>query len=80
MTTMREYVDGIQGEGSWDRMHASINKMEIFGWTMPPVEVDGKTVHIFPGENREVTLEEVQMCIRKLWFEIGCPDDNKMSH
>lgn len=62
---MREYVDSLQGEGSWDRMHDSISKMDLFGWDMPPVEVDGRTVHIFPGTDREVTLEAVQNEIRK---------------
>lgn len=62
---MREYVDSIQGEGSWDRMHDAINGMNLFGWEMPPVVVDGKTISIFPGTNREVTLEEVQNEIRK---------------
>jgi hypothetical protein len=28
---MREYVDRIQGEGTWDRMHDLIAKQEIFG-------------------------------------------------
>ena len=32
---------------------------------MPPVVVDDKLVHIFPGTNREVTLEEVKNEIRK---------------
>lgn len=64
MTTMREYVDGIQGAGSWDRMHDLIEQKQMFGWEMPPVEVDGATVHIFPGTDREVTLEQVQAEIR----------------
>jgi hypothetical protein len=34
---MREYVDRIQGEGTWDRMHDLIAKQEIFGWPMPPM-------------------------------------------
>jgi len=61
---MREYVDRIQGEGTWDRMHDLIAKQEIFGWPMPPIEVDGATVSIFPGVDREVTLEEVKDAIR----------------
>lgn len=63
---MREYVDGIQGDGAWDRMHDLIDKKDIFGWKMPPVEVDGKEVFIFPGEDREVTLEQVKESIRKV--------------
>lgn len=66
---MREYVDGIQGPGSWDRMHDMIDKMIIFGWEMPPVEVDGRKVHIFPGSDREVTLEQVQNEIRKVFAQ-----------
>ena len=62
---MREYVDNIQGEGSWDRMHDLINDMNLFGWSMPEVEVDGSMVAIFPGTDREVTLEQVQNEIRK---------------
>lgn len=62
---MREYVDGIQGQGSWDRMHDLINQKMLGGWTMPPVEVDGRKVSIFPGNDREVTLEQVQNEIRK---------------
>lgn len=62
---MRDYVDGIQGTGSWDRMHDMIEDGKILGWSMPPVEVDGRTVHIFPGTDREVTLERVQDEIRK---------------
>jgi hypothetical protein len=62
---MREYVYGIQGEGSWDRMHDLIAKKSLFGWEMPPVSVDGMTVHIFPGTDREVSLEAVQNEIRK---------------
>jgi hypothetical protein len=61
---MREYVDEIQGKGSWDRMHDLIDKKELLGWRMPPVVVDDKLVHIFPGTNREVTLEEVKNEIR----------------
>ncbi len=62
---MREYVDKIEGEGSWDRMHDLINDMNLFGWSMPEVEVDGAMVAIFPGTDREVTLEQVQNEIRK---------------
>jgi len=63
---MRQYVDGIQGSGSWDDMHDKIDRMEFGGWTLPPVEVDGKKVNIFPGTDREVTLEQVQAEIRKV--------------
>lgn len=71
---MRDYVDGIQGDGSWDRMHDLIDKMQIFGWEMPPITVDGATVWIFPGENPEATLEEVQSEIRRVFREIDIPD------
>jgi len=64
---MREYVDNIQGHGSWDNMH---DLKRIFGWSLPPVSVDGHKVHIVPGENREVTLEEVQNEIRKAFAAI----------
>lgn len=69
MTTMREYVDGLQGKGSWDRMHDLIAKKELFGWSLPPVEVDGRKVNIFPGDDREVTLERVQNEIRKVFAQ-----------
>lgn len=64
---MREYVDGIQGAGSWDRMHDMIANQQILGWRMPPVEVDGRKVSIFPGDNREVTLEQVQNELRRVF-------------
>ncbi len=63
---MREYVDSIQGDGAWDRIHELIQQGRIDGWVMPPVNVDGHEVRIFPGEDREVTLEQVQNEIRKL--------------
>lgn len=66
MTTMREYVDGIQGEGSWDRMHDQINGMNLHGWTMPELDVDGIKVAIFPGSDRECTVEQVKNEIRKV--------------
>lgn len=67
---MREYVDAIQGLGSWDRMHDKIEKMDLFGWTLPPVWVDGKKVNIFPGADREALLEDVQKEIRKAFAQI----------
>lgn len=70
---MREYVDSIQGPGSWDRMHDLIERKELFGWTMPPIEVDGATVNIFPGEDREVTLEQVKDELRKVFAQVGGP-------
>lgn len=70
---MREYVDRVQGAGSWDRMHDAINEGQLHGWRLPPVEVDGHEVHIFPGDNREVTLEQVQNEIRKVWKQIAPP-------
>jgi hypothetical protein len=66
---MREYVDGIQGVGSWDRMHDAIDRQEIRGWTLPPIEVDGMHVNIFPGTDREVMLEAVQNEIRKVFAQ-----------
>lgn len=63
---MRDYVDGIQGNGSWDKMHDLINRRQLFGWDMPPIFVDGHRVNIFPGTNREVTLAEVQDEVRKI--------------
>ena len=63
--TMREYVDAIQGEGAWDQMHDLIERRQLLGWKLPPVTVDGTTVNIFPGSNREVTLQQVQDEIRK---------------
>ncbi len=67
---MRDYVDGIQGAGSWDRMHDLIDRQELFGWSMPLVEVDGHRVHIFPGADREVTLEAVQDEVRKVLRDV----------
>lgn len=67
---MREYVDSIQGEGAWDRMHDAIERKDIFGWRMPPVEVDGVRVSVFPGSDRETTLEKVQTEIRKAIAQI----------
>lgn len=68
--TMREYVDSIQGAGSWDKMHDLIEQQQLAGWTLPPVEVDGHLVRIFPGENREATLDQVKGEIRKFLAEI----------
>lgn len=68
---MREYVDGLQGAGAWDRMHDLISHGDLFGWSMPPVEVDGRKVNIFPGSNREVTLEQVQNEVRKAMRHTG---------
>lgn len=67
---MREYVDGIQGAGAWDRMHDLIGRKQLFGWAMPPVQVDGHHVSIFPGEDREVTLEAVQDELRKVFASV----------
>jgi hypothetical protein len=69
--TMREYVDALQGEGAWDRMHDQINGMNIDGWAMPPLMVDGKLVHIFPGTDREVTVDQVKNEIRKALSQIA---------
>jgi hypothetical protein len=62
---MRAYVDGIQGSGSWDRMHAAIARKETFSWVMPQITVDGVVVQIIPGLDLEITLEEVRTLIRK---------------
>ena len=66
MTTMRKYVDAMRGPGSWDRMHGLIEGMSLGGWDLVPVSVDGHLVHIFPGSNPEVTLEEIQQQIRNV--------------
>lgn len=70
---MRDYVDAIQGPGSWDRMHDLIAKKQIFGWKLPPVYVDGHEVHVFPGEDREVTLEAVKDELRRVFAQVGGP-------
>lgn len=70
---MREYVDSLQGAGAWDRMHDLIDQKRLGGWSMPPVDVDGQEVHIFPGTNRDITLEQVQNEIRKSFVRIGGP-------
>lgn len=74
-TKMRDYVDGIRGTGSWDRMHDLIDRGELLGWSLPPVEVDGRQVNIFPGTNREVTLEHVQNEIRKAFAHVDDEDE-----
>lgn len=61
---MRDYVDARAGHGSWDRMHDMIDVGSVGGWTLPLVDVDGVSVHVFPGSNREVTLDAVQNEIR----------------
>lgn len=71
---MREYVDAIQGEGSWDRMHDLIEQKQIFGWEMPALMVDGHEVRIFPGTDREVTWEEVAAEIRKVFAQHPIPE------
>lgn len=63
--TMREYVDGIMGTGAWDRMHDAIDRKELIGWSLPPLDVDGRRVHIFPGTDREVTVDAVRNEVRK---------------
>lgn len=62
---MRDFVDGIQGAGAWDRMHDMIDRQQMFGWSLPPIEVDGHEVHVFPGSDREVTVEAVRNEVRK---------------
>lgn len=61
---MREFVDAAEGEGSWDQMHDT----GIFETV--PVEVGGTIVQIFPGTDREVTVEKVQAEVRKALAEI----------
>jgi len=72
--TMREYVDGLRGPGAWDRMHDAIGAGQMFGWDMPPVRVDDAVVHIFPGTNREVLLEDVKSEIRRTLRSIDSND------
>ncbi len=74
MTKMREYVDEIQGSGAWDGMHDLIGEMSLVGWDMPPVTVDGKVFHVFPGTNREATVEEVQAEIRRALALVAAGD------
>jgi hypothetical protein len=71
---MREYVDAIQGPGAWDRMHDLIEQKQIAGWSLPPITVDGHNVNIFPGEDREVTLDAVQNEIRKVFAQLDRGD------
>lgn len=73
---MREYVDAIQGAGKWDEMHDLIDRKEMFGWSLPPVEVDGRRCNIFPGTDREVTLESVQSELRKIFAQTLRPADH----
>src|SRR5689334_1054700 len=62
---MREHVDATMGNGAWDRMHDLIAVGRLDGWTLPPMVVDGVSVSLFPGSNREVTVEEVEAEVRK---------------
>lgn len=56
---MREMVDAANGEGAWDRMHDS----GLFEKVL--INVGDTIVSIFPGTNREVTVETVRAEIRK---------------
>jgi hypothetical protein len=67
---IRDYVDELQGKGSWDSMHDLIGAGQIRGWTMPTIDVDGRSVDIFPGRNREVTLEAVIAAARSALAQI----------
>lgn len=39
--------------------------LSTYSRILPPIEVDGHKVNIFPGEDPDVTLEEVQNEVRK---------------
>jgi hypothetical protein len=67
---MRDYYDATHGRGAWDRMHELIAQKIILGWRQPGIEVDGRKVSIFPGEDRECTLEQVQDEIRKVFAQV----------
>lgn len=71
---MREYVDAIQGAGSWDHIHDCISRMDITGWSLPSVEVDGRKVNIFPGSDREITLDAIKTEIRRVLAQIDGAD------
>jgi len=62
---MREMFDKANGAGAWDRMHDS----GIF--ENVPVRVGETMVSVFPGSDREVTVEKVQSEIRKALIEIA---------
>jgi hypothetical protein len=71
---MRQHVDAVQGEGSWDRMHDAIDRGDSSGWSLPPIEVDGMRASIYPGEDREVTVETVNDEIRKVFRQVHGDD------
>ena len=77
---MRDYVDGVQGKGVWDRMHDILEKgpdlATIGDWDLPEITVDGVTVAVFPGTNREVTLEDVEGEVARVLAE----NSNKGGH
>lgn len=56
---MRELFDRNNGKGTWDRMYDSGLFEKV------PIKVDGTMVSIFPGTDREVTVEKVEAEIRK---------------
>lgn len=56
---MREMVDKANGKGAWDRMHDS----GMFD--LRSLRVGETMVSIFPGTDREVTVEKVEAEIRK---------------
>lgn len=67
---MRDYYDATHGAGAWDRMHDLIAQKNIFGWEQPEIEVGGHTVSIFPGEDRECTLDQVKDELRKVFAQV----------
>lgn len=67
---MREYYDKKHGEGAWDRMHDLIYKMQIHGWVQPDFDIDGKYVSVFPGTDREITVEAVEAELRRVFLQI----------
>jgi hypothetical protein len=51
-----------------------IDRQILGGWSMPPIDVDGKQVRIFAGKNREATRERVQDEIRNSLIRMGAGD------
>lgn len=80
MPTMREYVDAMRGDGTWDDMQDRIDRKELLGWELVPVSVDGATVHIFPGSDRDVTLDRVRAEIRKAIGQIERGEAERVEH
>lgn len=62
---MRDLFDKANGASAWDQMHDSDIFLNV------PINVDDTMVSIFPGTDREVTVEKVQAEVRKALRILG---------